>query len=495
MNELMKVRDISLKYQITTRALKYYEDMGLIQSSRTADYAYRCYDPHAVARLEQILILRKLDISIKDIVRIFASGGAEILLDVLRRKVDGIDEQIVLLDDLKRYILDFIDSAEKYDFNDQSDVKRLYEKANAMEARLSHAPAPMGKAVEIAKKLESAPVVGVVDFPAVSMACCSNDREREDFQTWWQALEREYRPLHAGNLSWFDHFTGKMVDVYALPRGFDGDCPYEVIEFPGGLYASATFLDDPYEYAFECNTGYLYKWVGESEDFQPFLAENDARARFVMWRNKPSVGRELPQVEFSVPIVRKGTPQWIHTEDIPAEDVLGTPKNCHAIDLYQLVRSGGIDVRFVEEGLKLYQQGTEGYCRTQETFRLPLRIDLTAKTDSANVRVSFAGAGLVFNWGVAPNSLITSDVLEGGHYRIDGVGYLPTNEYAQITWIIQRAYMAVIVNGQVRFVGRDYPYIHRLVDDRSLEIRDTVRVHTAFGATVTVQKLEIHELE
>jgi DNA-binding transcriptional MerR regulator len=39
MKELIKVRDISLKYGISTRALKYYEDMGLICSTRSDDYA------------------------------------------------------------------------------------------------------------------------------------------------------------------------------------------------------------------------------------------------------------------------------------------------------------------------------------------------------------------------------------------------------------------------------------------------------------------------
>ena len=44
MPDLLKVRDVSLKYDISTRALKYYEDMGLIQNTTMDDYSYRCYD-------------------------------------------------------------------------------------------------------------------------------------------------------------------------------------------------------------------------------------------------------------------------------------------------------------------------------------------------------------------------------------------------------------------------------------------------------------------
>ncbi|MCL2434465.1 MAG: MerR family transcriptional regulator, partial [Clostridia bacterium] len=92
MNELAKIRDVAIKYDISSRTLRYYEDMGLITSARSDDYAYRLYDEIAVQRLEQILILRKLNISIKDIQRIFNTSGSEVVLEVLGKKVDAIDE-------------------------------------------------------------------------------------------------------------------------------------------------------------------------------------------------------------------------------------------------------------------------------------------------------------------------------------------------------------------------------------------------------------------
>ena len=69
MSDLVKIRDVSCKYGLSPRALRYYEDAGLLTSIRTEGYAYRVYDENAVKRLEQILILRKLNISIKDIKR------------------------------------------------------------------------------------------------------------------------------------------------------------------------------------------------------------------------------------------------------------------------------------------------------------------------------------------------------------------------------------------------------------------------------------------
>ena len=76
MNELIKIRDVAMQYDISARTLRYYEDMGLITSTRSEDYAYRLYDDENLRRLEQILILRKLNISIKDIQHIFNTSGS-----------------------------------------------------------------------------------------------------------------------------------------------------------------------------------------------------------------------------------------------------------------------------------------------------------------------------------------------------------------------------------------------------------------------------------
>ncbi len=87
MDNLIKIKDVSSKYSITARTLRYYEDMGLINSIRSDDYAYRMYDESAARRLEQILILHKLNISVKDIQRNFSTTGSDIVLEVLEKKV------------------------------------------------------------------------------------------------------------------------------------------------------------------------------------------------------------------------------------------------------------------------------------------------------------------------------------------------------------------------------------------------------------------------
>ena len=164
MGELIKIREMSLQYGISARALKYYEEMGLITSTRSDDYAYRLYDDTAVQRLEQILILRKLNISIKDIQRIFSTAGSEVVLEVLGKKIDAIDEEVSLLHELKEIVLEFVRQIEQADFGNESDIKLLYEKAKEIETQLVNVnydgnSANVNRLLEVTEKLEKKPEI------------------------------------------------------------------------------------------------------------------------------------------------------------------------------------------------------------------------------------------------------------------------------------------------------------------------------------------------
>ena len=138
MGKLIKITELSARYGVSARALRYYEDMGLISSVRRDGYAYRLYDGQAVKRLEQILILRRLNISVRDVGRVFAASGSEAVLEILGEKVADIDEEVALLRELKEIILDFISRIKNADFTNDGDVKQLYEKARDIETRLDN---------------------------------------------------------------------------------------------------------------------------------------------------------------------------------------------------------------------------------------------------------------------------------------------------------------------------------------------------------------------
>lgn len=62
MNHLKTITQVTKSFGISTRMLRYYEQIGLIQSQRMEGYSYRVYDAAACLTINQIIVLRKLRI-------------------------------------------------------------------------------------------------------------------------------------------------------------------------------------------------------------------------------------------------------------------------------------------------------------------------------------------------------------------------------------------------------------------------------------------------
>ena len=253
MTQLIKIRDVSSRYDISARTLRYYEQMGLISSRRSDDYAYRLYDEKALKRLEQILILRKLNISIRDIQRIFSAEGSAVVLSVLQQKVEEIDGEVSLLGELREIVLDFIEQIRQADFTSDADVKRLYERTQRMEEHLSRIgyqgnPASVHRLAEVTAQLKK-PEVRVVQihpFRAVSSGADSFDRVMGEFNAWQEAHNHLIRKMIYGapDFLWGEA-DGSAVWIWAVEdwvRAEDA-APYELITFEGGLYAAAMSID------------------------------------------------------------------------------------------------------------------------------------------------------------------------------------------------------------------------------------------------------------
>jgi len=261
MDKLIKIRDVSSKYDITARTLRYYEDMGLLVSTRSDDYSYRMYDENAVKRLEQILILRKLNISIKDIQRVFNTSGSDVVLDVLGKKVEKIDDEVSLLHELKEIVLDFIHEIEQVNFADNSDIKLLYNKAKDIETQLISndyigKPSNLNRLIKVTEQLDKKiPDVMVVKIPSFKAVTCGNQSFEDMFkpggymnQLW------QYTHLYENVIfDCFDFLMFKENDkaewICAVKDGVTNSDvnPFELVDISGGIYAMAVSIDEDNE--------------------------------------------------------------------------------------------------------------------------------------------------------------------------------------------------------------------------------------------------------
>lgn len=59
---------------ISVRTLQYYDEIGLLKPSSLSESGYRLYDEEALGKLQQILTLKELDFSLKEIQQLLSWG-------------------------------------------------------------------------------------------------------------------------------------------------------------------------------------------------------------------------------------------------------------------------------------------------------------------------------------------------------------------------------------------------------------------------------------
>lgn len=260
MSNLVKIKEVSSKYDITARTLRYYEDMGLISSTRSTDYAYRMYDEEAINRLEQILILRKLNISIKDIQRVFSTSKSDVVLEVLGKKVEKIDDEVSLLHELKEIVLDFIHEIELVNFTDNSDIKQLYNKAKELETQLVSSdyigrPANVNRLIKVTEQLDKkVPDIMVVMMPKFRAVTCGVQSWDDMFGPGgymfqlWQYFDK-YEPVIFDCFDFLLLREDKAEWICAVKDEVTADDidTFELIDFPGGMYAMTVSIDEDNE--------------------------------------------------------------------------------------------------------------------------------------------------------------------------------------------------------------------------------------------------------
>lgn len=134
MSGLKTITQVTKTFDISTRTLRYYEQLGLIKSQRIEGYSYRVYDEAACSSINQILILRKLRIPLKQIGVILTRPNAVNATNILIRNIDEINIEMDSLSTIRSILIKFVDELREksgiYLMSDiQEDATILYQPA------------------------------------------------------------------------------------------------------------------------------------------------------------------------------------------------------------------------------------------------------------------------------------------------------------------------------------------------------------------------------
>lgn len=272
--DLIRINDVVKKYNVSSRTLRYYEQVGLLKSHHPDNKQQRYYDDAQILRLKQILILRKLQIPIKDIVRIFESGNLSELTEAFIKKISEIDTEIYALSELRSLVDEFLNQMKQHGIKKISSIELLYEET---EKRLKTIPEKPKVTQQDFKKITDNALkihdVRIFKLPKMRMLTSYfKDRGYDDFMNAFNVfLEYGVR----SNPGLRDSFyvkkeNGVWILMTKIDNDFENITPYKDITFNGGLFAVTT----SYMEYFTDKSNQLIKYINKTDLYDIDCNEN-----------------------------------------------------------------------------------------------------------------------------------------------------------------------------------------------------------------------------
>lgn len=114
-DQIIAIGDLAKSLGLTTRTLRYWEEVGIIESEERIGGANRGYSPYYVRRIKFIMKLKDLGLTIKEMQDLYVAYGAAKetgqmipkLIAMLDKHTQMVDEKIAKLHSLRNDISEY----------------------------------------------------------------------------------------------------------------------------------------------------------------------------------------------------------------------------------------------------------------------------------------------------------------------------------------------------------------------------------------------------
>lgn len=245
--DLIRINEVVDNFGVSSRTLRYYEEMGLLWSSHPDNKSQRYYDTNALERLKQIIVLRKLQIPVKDIVAIFKSENTAALIQTFMDKLESLDTEISALSELRRLVDDFLHKMLMRGIKKISAITLLYEETEKRLATVEKSePVTFEKLSEISREALRLHDVRVIRLPP--MRVLTSRLKTGQVEGLDENLFAKYGFMPdpgLRNCFFKKESNGEWIMLMKIPNDYENATAYIDEDFPGGLFAiTSSFMAD-----------------------------------------------------------------------------------------------------------------------------------------------------------------------------------------------------------------------------------------------------------
>ena len=492
--DLIKITDLTDQLGLSSRTLRYYEQVGLIHSIRPEFEKYRFFDNENIERLKQIIILRKMQIPVKDILRIYERADMSVVVETFVNRIHAIDEQIGALSELKRITNEFLQTMTQNGVTKICALPLLYDEMGKQLDRLENrepvtAAALNAVSERLAKQLE----INILALPpmrVISSYIKSNPQvsDVDGFSRFVQSIG--IRPDSHERFE-FQTVAGDVVMI-RMPDGYANASKYLDYPFAGGLFAAANvYLDEDLGGSFRA----LIQCFDTNKYYQIDYQSDGHLRHAAMLENLISPDDQRELVALLVPVKKRladpalyDQPYAIAPSDINISAIEAQNPVLWTADvaLDSMTPINRPHYRVLENGEAEYT----GYISTRVlhtnvAVKLPFRVDIDFRLAGFDERFGygdsegsvifyhgddpgqFAGGSYVRGFGVnmgnRANQLVQAvsfyQPVFRDYFNFPGIGAVKTGELNSLTWIVGKKHLAVIINGEIRYCGVNFPYM------------------------------------
>ena len=491
--DLIKITDLTNQLGISSRSLRYYEQMGLIQSVRSKTEKYRYYDAENIDRLKQIIVLRKMQIPIKDIIRIYESEDMSTVVEVFVDRINEIEDEANALAELKRIVSDFLQTMIQNGITKISAIPLLYEEMDKqLEALEEHKPVSFKDLSAMSEKLSKPVEFSIMHLPPMRVlsSCLKDNQEVSEPDEFWHWVQMNgINSGEPGNHERFEFQTSAGdVTILKISDDFVNDSPYLDYTFERGLFAASIYLDEDLGERFRS----LISAFDDNKYYEVDYHHDGSLRHEAMLENliSPDDRREL--VSLLVPVKKRLAdpalfdkprilePGAITIAEIEKQNPVIWSRDA-AMD--KLVPINHPHYRVTDEGEAEYISWiSTRVLSTDIAVKLPFRVDMEFRigeesggyghgVNETSIRLYHGNHGPDHNdfYGVnmgnnaddrlSEEAIVFSQPIFKDSYNIPKRGGLNTGIYNRLTWIVGANHLTCIINDEIRYCGIKFPYM------------------------------------